>query len=383
MSKKFECMSEEDARSEYKKRQRRLIPANIVVIIIALAAIFCQFTMPMLDVSATIDKSMAPIFSQAMSSAGGESVQDGDELSEYLMEEVNSTVSIKINAADCFALGMSPDGAQVREYLKQSISQLDSVLDEIMRAIMPRFMAYVVATSAEKTVGSIADVPVDDIEAVIALLDEGEYDAAKAQFGAAAEAYAARLGVGLTEDQLTGISDFFSQIVDAGVTEGGSFSYMQALTAVSGEEEGAPEVDIIDEALAELTDEDLALAGTGLFLGSAVFIAFTSILWAIMALIAFIRIFLSNKRFTMWYVKLFCWLPCAIFVLAPTIALAIAPGMIAASGAASAAQAVLSVPLAFGGSGIASGICLALLWIVSIFWLHPIKKGIRKLKKLI
>ena len=141
----------------------------------------------------------------------------------------------------------------------------------------------------------------------------------------------------------------------------------------------------VGDMLAQISDDDARMTGTALFGVAAVTIGFTSALWLIMALIAFIRIFTPNKRFTMWYVKLFCWLPCVLFVALPFAAVALAPMLSSIVGAeASAAFEMLaSLPVSFGGSGIVSGVCLALLWLISIFWLFPIKRRIRRLNKMI
>ena len=68
--------------------------------------------------------------------------------------------------------------------------------------------------------------------------------------------------------------------------------------------------------------------------------------------------------------KLLCWLPCFIFFIAPPLALAVAPNFVEL-------PAVLS-SLAFGGMTFISGICLLALWLISIFWCHPIKKRIKQ-----
>ncbi len=100
-------------------------------------------------------------------------------------------------------------------------------------------------------------------------------------------------------------------------------------------------------------------------------------LWAILFLFSFIHIFTKNKRFTMWYVKLFAPYPAILFWLVPLIAPYILPKFLSGD-ALMLATAVIS-----GISTMAwiSGLCYLVLWAVSICWAFPIKRKIRSLKK--
>ena len=103
---------------------------------------------------------------------------------------------------------------------------------------------------------------------------------------------------------------------------------------------------------------------------------FFAAVWVILALFALLRIFTKNKRFTMWYVKLFGCYPCILFWLAPLLANTLAPAVAAeAAGTVTAALAMISSTAWIGG------LCYLLLWAISIFWAFPIKRGIRKCKK--
>lgn len=130
-------------------------------------------------------------------------------------------------------------------------------------------------------------------------------------------------------------------------------------------------------------------------------IGFFIILWLILFLFAFFHMFAKNKRFMMWYVKMFCAWPCIIFYIVPlmvknvlatafpelynqfidTIAQAIgnaANAAVTTEQATSIMNAVLASVQSFAWI---SGICYLLLWIISICWAFPIKHKIRKLKK--
>ncbi len=130
-------------------------------------------------------------------------------------------------------------------------------------------------------------------------------------------------------------------------------------------------------------------------------IGFFILLWAILFLFSFFHMFARNKRFMMWYVKLFCAWPCIIFWLVPLLvknvlakafpqiyaqvidfvvgfvgnALKIT---VTAEQATGLFNAVLSSLQTFAWI---SGICYLVLWIISICWAFPIKHKIRRLNK--
>lgn len=110
-----------------------------------------------------------------------------------------------------------------------------------------------------------------------------------------------------------------------------------------------------------------------------VILAFT-VPWLILFLFSFFRLFAKNKRFTMWYVKLICWIPAFLWValkLVPLLATKFAPDMwnsetgTIVKGALSAVSTYTWI----------DGLCYVLLWLVSIFWAFPIKHKIRKERK--
>ncbi|MCD8286026.1 MAG: hypothetical protein LUD50_02215, partial [Clostridia bacterium] len=105
-----------------------------------------------------------------------------------------------------------------------------------------------------------------------------------------------------------------------------------------------------------------------------VFCAFPAALWAILAIAAFRRLFSKNKKVGMWYVKLCCIWPCILFFILPCVLLAVLPGYLGVEGL------FASVSVAIGGSGIVTGICYLLMWVVSIFMCFPTKRKLRRLK---
>lgn len=108
--------------------------------------------------------------------------------------------------------------------------------------------------------------------------------------------------------------------------------------------------------------------------------AFFAGVWVIMFLFAFLRLFSKNKRFTMWYVKLFGAIPVILFWLVPVVAGWAIPAYFPAL----LGEFAWALPVLLGAIGTmtwVSGICYVVLWALSIVWAFPVKRKIRKLIK--
>lgn len=96
--------------------------------------------------------------------------------------------------------------------------------------------------------------------------------------------------------------------------------------------------------------------------------------WLILAVFAIVHTFRPNKRFMMWYVKLFGGIPWLILGLAPLIGGVVIKNLLKNA----TIDAMLGAIFSFTWI---SGVCYILLWLISIFWGFPIKHKIRKLNK--
>lgn len=99
--------------------------------------------------------------------------------------------------------------------------------------------------------------------------------------------------------------------------------------------------------------------------------------WGILSLVSLIRVFTRDKRFTSWYVKLFCWLPPAIWLtlrFAREIISFFAPDALNGENGA-AIEGVLG---GITSSTWTSGLCYALLLLLSLFWAFPLKRKIKR-----
>lgn len=418
-----------------KRYQRLLIPANIVVIIIALVVFIAQLCMPMLKFEITITgEEIAQIIDYVQEQ--DESIMDSEYCDDikYITQDVDSTVTISLYAIDALLLGPVPDAQTVRDFLTQYVVGMENTIDDVFADMLPRLTVYMVSTTIQNSLDSAIDIEqlesvnVEQIQAVTEAITSGNYEEAREQFSTVAQDVAVELGYELEEEDLNTIMEYYDEAIAAGSREDGSFSFVQALRSLaekygidlsnfglsatgsdkylyygsgvlataSTETDSDVETDgtggdsvssidpveTIESYIDSLSDELVQIIGTSLFFVAAVFIGFTSLMWVILAVVALEKIFRKDKRFSMWYVKLFCWLPCVVFVAAPMFAISYLPNLIGGvitGQAASLLSIVSGIPMSFGGSGIVSGICLAVLWVVSIFWLFPIKHKIRKI----
>lgn len=133
----------------------------------------------------------------------------------------------------------------------------------------------------------------------------------------------------------------------------------------------------IEQAVTTINDMNAAFPVFWVVFGA--FALFAGV-WAIMFLFAFLRLFSKNKRFTMWYVKLFGAIPVILFWLAPIVAGWAIPAYFPAL----LGEFAWALPVILGALGTTtwvSGICYVVMWALSVFWAFPVKCKIRRLIK--
>lgn len=417
-----------DYRAQSRKLHRRLVPANIVILIlsvVALVTLLCgsmvsvrihitgDFVSQMMETvmeeeqssgenGNTGDESAAGITQEETNADGsgdasgaGSENEQMKEMLQYVFRNVDYTLKLEVNPVQMFRAGMG-DNEAVRAYITEVIGGALSSLEELIMQVMPDFLSVAVATMVENLgVEELENVDTQQIEQVVTLLSENKTEEAKTQFPALAQQFASeQLGVELTPDQLSQASEFFNEMVDSGTQDDGTFSFYGVIDAMAGGSgEGSGEsgedstgssenpLDAIFSFADELDDETLSTMKTVFIAVSAAGVGLAALCWAFLALFSFIHIFTKNKKVGMWYVKLFGFLPCLLFFVVPTVALLVLPGMMGGD-ASSAFSMISALGPSFFGTVAVSGICYLLLWLVSIFWCFPIKRKIRKLKKL-
>lgn len=95
-------------------------------------------------------------------------------------------------------------------------------------------------------------------------------------------------------------------------------------------------------------------------------------IWVIQFLFAFIHLFCKNKRFLMWYTKVWGFTPCLLFGVLPLVAGSVLSSLF------EGAEIVAVIFGAISSWTWISGACYLLVWIISVFWAFPIKRKIRK-----
>ena len=354
------------AQDELTRRQRSLIPLNLVVAVLALVAALSILFLPLLTIHI---EDLSDITSSDGNTAGSEPSVYTDMLDDM-------SVSMSFTGKDLAALGFSDDPMDVL------IGKMGESLSTISGEL---------ASAALLSMASSSDTPID--ESVVAAVNEALSALEKAQTDEEVDASVAALAETLRAqfdpngtdaswddgELRTQIRDMYDKTVEN--TADGSFTteafICVNLSEAMGEEgKEAPVYTSFSEMMRAMLDgseesEDLfSQLPDGVMTGFGAVILLFAGVWVILFLFAFLHMFAKNKRFTMWYVKLFGFFPCLIFAIAPL------------AGAHLIADTTVAAVLSATSSlAWVSGVCYLLLWLISVFWAFPIKRKIRKLNR--
>ena len=383
MKNDYSMYAPEQLQSERRKLHRKLILPNIFILLISLVAAASLLFGQLLSVSVHIDAQFGETVAQMMSEqAGEEGGADAEAAANqyaFLFKDADADVTISLNPFDIMTAGFDGGREGVKKLFTSALGGLSDTVARLSEQILPAMISVSVAGAAGADLenADLENIDTSIFTETITKLNNQDLEGARTEFSSQLDGFLAQFDVTLTGEQETEVMNAYDELVKQATVDG-EFSAINILTSMggSGESEGeggaADMLAILADpaALADQLDEEtlqtVNLACTGL----SVFLFVQAGLWAILALFAFLHIFLPNKKVGMWYVKLLCWLPCFIFFIAPPAALAVAPNFVEL-------PAVVS-SLAFGGMTFISGICLLVLWLISIFWCHPIKKRIKR-----
>ncbi|MCD8295385.1 MAG: hypothetical protein LUE27_09115 [Clostridia bacterium] len=450
-------------KSEYRKLNRKLIPANIILLILAVVACLAQILMPLFTVKIDLPEGSVTEVIRTLVEAqeeedGPDSADDADDaearpseeadildkldsyfgyMPEFSMEVSFSPLSLVTSPKDdidAFAewfAGLFPTGDEMKELAEDVFSPMIGGL--VNTEIILMVTGNKINTKFEK----IYERTEEDIIKVFTDLVNGDPKQARADynsyifkigrlwlFGVPADRSADEdtddsdvdydaifdtlLAAEPTEEETAQVeaflaeydfTDVFDQILEAGEADGddSTFSMERAISGFFSSTYIAPSAELTAAITSFLTDpsEYMAtwfkdmLADTGIeaqieewgmsfdavmIILFVVFCAFPAALWAIMAIAAFTHLFRKNKKVGMWYTKLVCIWPCIIWFILPCVLLAVMPGVWGIEGIFS------TISIVIGGSGIITGICYLLMWVVSIFLCFPTKRKLRALK---
>lgn len=369
---------------EEKKLQRKLIPLNIVVALVALVAAISLIVTPLLKINfGTIASSFG---SENNEGEGGESNDGGT--TQYAVLFKNVDAEIVLSPLDMVKVLVAP-AEEKRAILVNSWLIENGVMEEVLVSFVN--MSLVLATKEVQS-EQLADIDLPKLNEALAKADEVQ---SRDELLTVLDGYLVVLeqesSVTLTEDMKTAARDNCLEMYDTTVAAtGGEFSVEKMICVNMTPEGGEPYASYSDLVTAMLSGDfgssdgsenplaqvteilDTVAAPYGYMF---IYVAFNALIWFILFLFAFFRMFAKNKRFTMWYVKLIgCW-PCIIFGVMLSF------GMSMIAGAVAALAPYAGMFAAFSSYTWISGGCYLLLWLLSICWAFPIKHKIRKLRK--
>ena len=379
----YSAYPSEQLQSERRKLHRKLILPNIFILLISLVAaaslLFAQLLSVSVHIDAQFGETVAQMMSEQSGEEGGADAEAAAKQYAFLFKDADADVTISLNPLDIMTAGFDGGREGVKKLFTSALGGLSDTVARLSEQILPAMISVSVAGAegADLVEALLTNIDTSIFTQTIAILNNQDLEGARTEFSSQLDGFLAQFDVTLTGEQETEVMNAYDKLVDAATVDG-EFSAANIFSAMGGSGESEGEGGASDmlailadpAALADQLDEETLQTVNLACTGVSAFLLVQAGLWAILALFAFLHIFLPNKKVGMWYVKLLCWLPCFIFFIAPPLALAVAPNFVEL-------PAVVS-SLAFGGMTFISGICLLVLWLISIFWCHPIKKRIKR-----
>lgn len=437
MKENYGAMTREQLVREQQRLHKKLTVPNIVILLISLVAAFSLIFGTLFSVNVHIDSGFMDTVTELQSSGEGSAdsadEEEMQEMMSFLMKDVDLDVSVSLYPRAVFAAAFSGSEG-ISSLIVSAVPDLEALVSKLGEQVAPAMISYAVMAAMGDLPESFDDIDTQAFAETIRLINEQDAAGAKTAFLDASETFAdEQLGITLTDEDRANISDAFDEMLEAMTDENGHMSVTNlifdmfgngsensggSVTVVEsvglfnmesqvpdgesgtesgsqdgsdgetseGAESGDPAAEnplgemmamledpaSIVENMSDETRQTIRLVCTVI----SVVVLVCAGCWALLALFALLHIFTRNKKVGMWYVKLTGIIPCLIFFILPTVAMKIMPNVIPDFPAALA-----SMPLSFGGLTIISAVCLLVLWAVSIFWCHPIKKRIKQCKK--
>ena len=375
---------------EIAHRQRKLIPLNIVVAIIALVAAVSLLFAPIVSVDAVglgdyITEMMGEQTSGEDSSAEGPTI----DTAKIVSTVTSNMGNVSLTTMSLATLAFSDD---LTETLKDYVSEIGSEAlkksekELITDVAVPMMIEMMEEESGEEAPDNIKNMDADAIYDKAKALETASAGEVDETISALAEELQNQLGEDyISDENLADLESSIRTVYDDTVAAtDGTFTIESCICVFASkslQESGeitqtftsyADLIDYFMDSSSEL-DDTIAQVEPILKIVAIALLFFTAV-WLILFLFAFLHLFAKNKRFTMWYVKLFGFLPCLIFGVAPLVAGAIVPGMEGGAEIAGILGMISTMTWI-------SGACYILLWIISIFWAFPIKRKIRAYNK--
>ena len=374
--------------------QRKLIWPNIAILILSLAAGLSLLLGPWLDVRVQLNE---PLVQQVL-----ETVDFGEdeEIARFVLKDVQTEVRASVTPFALLQAGMSADRSGLRDLVNYALRDVTDAAASVGKQVLPAAITLAVAETITLPEGmTYEDLDTTVFDETIELLDAQKPAEAKDSFMAAVDTFASEsLNMEIDDETRSEIESIYDEAIGL-MTVDGEFSFARlpdaaqvllekysggtapALTPIaraasllaaesadtgeSGDslfailEDPGSYVDRLDDQTAEIIKAACLALGFVMVAHAA--------LWLILAVFALAHIFTPNKKVAMWYVKLFGLAPFLAFVAVPILALAVLPSLI---------PELPAIAATFLGMTVVSAVCYVALWLVSIFWCHPIKKRI-------
>lgn len=357
--------------SEMKRYQRKLIPLNIVVMIISLIAAVSIMFLPLVTIDFSKGaEALIDIINPDKAEDGQGGNSEMPDMDGFLAEGLGSLkLSVTTMNFAKMAFADDPVKAIAEAAAKAMRTAADKLLNSFLTPMLPTDGVEIDRENIDRDalcekIKSLETA--DDPDAVIRSIAEQivtDGNVAEADRDAVA---------GRIEES---IGKLYAQTVEYT----GSFSVEGLICTFMSQgngDEGGLKGKTFDEMLYNMMTgkkEISQMLTTYRIVGFFLFItmAFPAAMWAILFLFALFHTLAKNKKFTMWYVKLFGFSPCLIFTVMP-----LAGKSVLAQTAGAEYATLLGC---ISSTTWISGVCYILLWLVSICWAFPIKKRIRRL----
>ncbi|MDE6504655.1 MAG: hypothetical protein K2L42_02160 [Clostridia bacterium] len=380
-----------------RRLQRKLIPLNIFVAILSLVAAVSLMVTPLLTID--FGEAMSVMTEMAGEDGGESGVEGGAAEGNEMMKAMTDGIDAKISITP---LGMAQIAFAEQDKKAEALFDMFIFDTGLVENAMVTMVNVVIVETAE--LSGVEGINYGELNNALEKMNDAK---SEAQFTGAVNEYIQKLesqtNSKLDDEVKTEINDMCVQMYNDTVNEVGEDKFsLEAMicTFVSKDmQDNGVDVNVstYKELFNGIMDGSIALPGEGEsgndmseslkearqmlddyggFYGYGFYvILFFAGMWAILFLFAFFHMFAKNKRFTMWYVKLFGCYPCILFGVLPFAGKMLLGSLMGETGAMAAAVLGCVSTMTW-----ISGICYLLLWFVSIFWAFPIKRKIRKLR---
>ncbi len=405
--KDYAAMGASDRQQEYKSLHRRLIFPNILILAIAVVAALSLLFGTTLELRVHIDEEIVSSLMEEMNGEGtaslaarnaetgtetetdggnadgtetdGTGEENADEgytqdMMAFMLKGISMDLKLKIEPKALLSAAANKDKrAGLKTFFEGVTESGFAELQSVFAQMAPNTLALIIVQQSSAEGVDYAALDTQGFAQAVTLLEEQKADEAKASFLQASADFAAnQLHAPLTAEQLGEVSSQFDNFVAQMRSEDGTVDFGN-LASSQGEENIFSDLTAISSTVDTMDESTVSMLRT-MVLVLTILVYGCAGLWAVLAVFALLHILLPNKKVAMWYVKLTGFLPCLLFFVLPMAATSLLPKVLGDL------PSIFSA-VSFGSLTFISGICYLAMWVVSIFFCHPVKKRIKACKR--